>query len=838
MDEAGVTSPGQPVHTPPRRPLGGARPDTTKGRRVLSCGHRHLLTALLSLSAALLCATPAGAEQMRWGFETDSGGWTALGCRAQRTDRAPRAGRWALALSRSFPGTATLARPIKLDVSRRPRVRYHVFAPPAAGATLKTLLFLKSKDGLWYQCERRQPLFPGRWSTVEFDLSPNSAEVQPIGHFRRWGNTAAAEMSQIGIKVYSTRRFEGAVLLDDIRLAEVAAQKTPPPPLAITDFRTSTGVVPRFGKFELTFALNRAFPNPFDPERVAVDAEFTGPDGKKTVMPAFYYQDFARVDRVTKLEHCRLLEDFIPVGAGCWKVRFAPTQPGTYAYVLSVLDQTGVTPRRLTTQPRRFKCVASALKGYVRVAADRQHFEFSSGEPFYPIGHNVHSSNDVSKRNRDLLNIPAQDDHGTKAYDAVFRKMAAHGENLAEIWMASWSLDLEWTGRWKNYFGLGRYNLHHAWKLDRLLELAAQNGIYIHLALENHGKASTFCDPEWRNNPFNEDNGGFLSDCKDFFARRDARQQYKKKLRYIVARWGYSTQIMGFELWSEIDLTGNNWNDHGRPEFLLNKVEWHREIARYFKQINHRRHLLTTHYSGTYGRVQAPIARLPELDYLALDAYRKQGDIAQLLYRTQRALESYGKPFLVTEFGGSPMGTNLSRLEADLHSGLWAAYMMNHAGSPLLWWFMYIDRKHKYPHYRALANFAKGEDRRNRKLTTQPVTAAGANAKMVRGFALRNRTSAYLWIYDRRSALDMPGPDNAYALTGVSVTLTGFEPGGYTVEFWDTYRGSVVKSANVIVEAGSLTLTLPDAKNDIAVKVKPSRGARNGVPSSHKTKEY
>ena len=42
--------------------------------------------------------------------------------------------------------------------------------------------------------------------------------------------------------------------------------------------------------------------------------------------------------------------------------------------------------------------------------------------------------------------------------------------------------------------------------------------------------------------------------------------------------------------------------------------------------------------------------------------------------------------------------------------------MLDHVGTPLLWWFMYIDSHKKYSHYKALANFARGEDLRNRGL--------------------------------------------------------------------------------------------------------------------------
>ncbi len=763
------------------------------------------------------CALSRGED---WSFEEDTGGWTALGCSISRVDRAAKDGSWCLAVSRRFPGTATITRPLLFDANKTSRVSYHVLAPKSAGPVVKTLLFLKNKDGLWYQCVRPWPLYPGAWCRVEFDLSPSSSQVVPFGHFRRWSNAAAAEMETVGIKFFSEHRFDGEVLVDDIRIEGEDRRQ----PLAITDFRPNKAQVPRFDKFELTFDLNRSFANPFDPELIAVDAEFTDPQGRKLAVPGFYHQDFVRVDRVTKLAKRRLLEGLVPVGPGRWKVRFAPDTVGRYSYVVRVVDRTGVVAKRLTTRPRRFTCVDSSRKGYVRVARDGRYFEFSTDQPFYPIGHNVHSPNDISPRNCQLLKMKPADDRGTKAYEDIFRKMAAHGENLAEVWMASWSLDIEWTGRWKNYFGLGRYNLHNAWKLDRILSIADQHGIYVHLVLENHGKLSTFVDQEWQNNPYSEDNGGFLAGCKDFFSRRDAWAQYKKKLRYIIARWGYSTRIMGLELWSEIDLTGDNWADHQRPDFLSDKIDWHREMTRYIRTIDHRRHLLTTHYSGTYNRVQAPVVQRSGIDYITLDAYRgKQGgNIVRLLERTATTLGHYGKPILVTEYGGSPMGTSQERMEADLHAGIWSAYMMNHAGSPLLWWFMYIDRKDKYHHYKALANFARGEDRRNRKLETARLTVSGPAkfANWASCLALRNNRAAYLWVYDTRSAQEIPDEEDEVELAGLSLSLRGFQPGAYTVEFWDTYKGAVVDRAPKIVERGEMTIRLPTFKFDIALKIK------------------
>ena len=51
--------------------------------------------------------------------------------------------------------------------------------------------------------------------------------------------------------------------------------------------------------------------------------------------------------------------------------------------------------------------------------------------------------------------------------------------------------------------------------------------------LDNHGKASTWCDAEWHDSPYSARNGGFLHSPEDLFRDPVAREVYRKKLRYL-----------------------------------------------------------------------------------------------------------------------------------------------------------------------------------------------------------------------------------------------------------------------------------------------------------------
>lgn len=78
------------------------------------------------------------------------------------------------------------------------------------------------------------------------------------------------------------------------------------------------------------------------------------------------------------------------------------------------------------------------------------------------------------------------------------------------------------------------------------------------LSLLNHGAFSTSTNPEWdRNpyNPYNSVNGGPRDDPACFADHPDAVKYWNQRMRYIVARWEYSPNIMSWEFWNEVNWT-------------------------------------------------------------------------------------------------------------------------------------------------------------------------------------------------------------------------------------------------------------------------------------------
>ena len=772
------------------------------------------LPGAIAAAFALLLGGP-GHPLARWGFEQDTDEWSARECRIQRTSSKASEGGSSLQIDVGFPRPATVSRRAGFDVDLAQAVVYRVYVPADAPEKIGTLFFLKSKDGLWFQHSFEEPLQRGAWNEVCLDISPTSPRLRPVGHHQVWSSVVAHRMEEIGIGLFCDEAFKGSLYLDEV-VVYTAEPKLPP--LAVVGLRESGLEVGRFEKLEVTFDLSQPVTNPFDPDQIRIDATFVGPGGTEATVPAFYYQDFVR-----RLEGGA--EVLTPVGAGAWKVRFAPVALGPHSYFLTVVRGNGDEAERLVTGRRSFTCVESRKRGFVRVCADDPlYFEHEDGGWFYPIGHNVHSPSDPSPRAaaiQSAIGAEPLPDRGTFAYDELFRKMADNGENFAEVWMSAWWLAIEWLKDWKGYDGLGRYNLENAWKLDYLLGLAERHDLYLHLVIDNHGKCSTWCDAEWHDNPCNERNGGFLASPEDYFRSPAARELHRKRLRYIVARWAYSTRIAGFELWSEIDLVGDSWDFHDKEPRAAPKVAWHTEMADYLARIDPWRHPVTTHFSTDYRRIKSYLAALSGLRYLTCDAYKlRDRPIVDVILKTAETLNAYAKPGFVTEYGGKPFGEqSIPGLRADLHAGLWATYMTHTAGAPLLWWFQFIDRDDLYWNFKALAAYHRGEDRRGGGLERRAAEFPAGHPDLD-ALCLQNDRMAYAWVYSKSAMESMPEPAKAPLFQGIQVRLGGFQEGVYHVEIWDTWEGVAVAAFDLTTSAGQLTIRLPDFRTDCALKIK------------------
>jgi len=576
----------------------------------------------------------------------------------------------------------------------------------------------------------------------------------------------------------------------------------------ILDISINSNTVGLYEKFEVTFRLSSTYDNPFDPNEVDVRGLFITPSGETLTVPGFYYQDFTR--RLDDNDY----EQFDPQGDPVWKIRFAPQKIGRYSYHIEVADSSG-TSRSGTFY---FDAIMSDSQGFVRISSPTSDFfRFDSGEFFMPLGQNI------------AWTWTAVQDRGTYDYQKYMQRMQSNQENALRMPMVPENAALEWVpypynyGVWLYYSGVvGEYNMAGAWKLDYLIDLAREKDIWIVLCFSQTRDLrvhSTTESVDWRSNPYNAANGGPLTSPRQFFSSGEARDFYERRLRYIIARWGYSTNVLAWQLFNEID-----WlilSEHYSSMDVENVISWHREMAEYIAQIDAFDHLITTSTASPVRWWPSDswffrLWELSELDIVDQHLYNFpdfEDNTVQNIRNTLNALRAnLSKPCCIWEWGLDVEG-DLDRADTHgigIHNALWASTMSRSSALP--WYWEHIDSNGLYHHFNALAKYLVGED-----LEAEAFKEADleVNNSTLEALGLSNGSKFLLWVHDKRSVHKNPYPPT---VTGGSIGVIGMRDAHYQIEIWDTYDGTILESRSSVCSGGMLTINLPDFKRDIAVK--------------------
>jgi hypothetical protein len=586
------------------------------------------------------------------------------------------------------------------------------------------------------------------------------------------------------------------------------------------------GAVPRFNKFEITFNLSTTYSNPYDPDEIQVDGYFTSPGQDTSIQPGFYYQDY----EVTSVGG---IETYTPSGDPVWKVRFSPSQLGTYQYYLRANDQNGVS----TTIIYTFNVVASEIPGFINVSeTNPRYFEFDNGAPFIGFGLNVASW--AGERRR------------ISTYEYYINRMGENKANLARVWMTNSGREQNWILSIQDSELGSDYNLEEAWAFDNILDLAFQKGVYFLLTLDDVNQYTY----NWPDNLYNSARGGPCTYRSAIFTDPQARVFQERIFRYIVARWGYSPNILSWELFNEIDEL--QWSDlsHWNWQALLN---WHAGMADYLDTIDAHHHLINTS-TGSF-KLYPDLYGLAQMDHAQIHFYYVPGccdyapsdpagrDIANLTryyaYRLYNSVE--GKPGLIGEFGLLGADWSPSPLpDADdqgvhLHNGLWSALMSGMAATGLSWhWdFHHSNDPAWWRHYAALAGYF--EDLSTTNLTVlKPLNVdfslpGGDDSRadvftstnpQLRVMGLSNGFGVYAWVQNKNHTWWNYTQNIAVAPQSGTLTVRNLTPSGlYILEKWDTYSPThqIISQESVIAQPdGSLEINIVSLQNDLAFKLR------------------
>jgi hypothetical protein len=243
----------------------------------------------------------------------------------------------------------------------------------------------------------------------------------------------------------------------------------------------------------------------------------------------------------------------------------------------------------------------------------------------------------------------------------------------------------------------------------------------VQVTLQHHGQYSSTIgsdvDPNWEQNPYNVANGGFLSNATNFFTDPIAMKLTKRKLRYIVARWGYSTSVMGWELFNEVQFT-----DAANAGQWTNIETWHNTMAAFLRSQDYYRHLITSS------------SELTEPIWDETDYYQHHDYPSDLISGIQ------GAPTISASQRHGPDYSGECGIDFTPHVGLspplWAGIMAAQSADAMPWYWDTIDPNNDYFLIQAAADFITASGIADEDVLAQstPATTGGGLGPLIFAF--------------------------------------------------------------------------------------------------------
>jgi hypothetical protein len=540
--------------------------------------------------------------------------------------------------------------------------------------------------------------------------------------------------------------------------------------------------------------------------------------GKIYNVPAFYIQDAVPDEKLNKYV---TTETEWP-----WRVRFAV--PDTGSWQCNIL--TGETVQMSVPQFSgiAFECVAGKNHGYLNVASNHNHFQYTDGTPFFALGQNIAWADEPI-----LHGYPGPVPAYNCGYYDVYHYMnnlADNGGNYVRIYMAHWSTGIEWET-------IGVYDQTHAVALDSILEIAEARGLHVQLALDlSVGTGINIPKDQWSpyRKSFEKENGT----AADFLNDSSALKAIDNYIRYVYARWAFSPAVSSIEILSE----QNYWDGYGEHEIYFRNFITHVNTLLRNELGDHVHMLSTSCGEKKYADVFSnPALSFCDLHYYSNKFYsnKKRFEIIH-----DRAYTKSDKPFLFGETGminGPENNSDADDFEhcndINYHNTFWATMFMGDAGCGIYWWQWKSDenRKNNFPALRyfldsvAGSTFYSGESKMwegNGLETFYKISSSGDSAV---GWI---HNQSYWWgnmMTDCRDRFgkekflpkDNDKTDKPESRAGKKIKISGLEHQRYyLVGFYDTRNAKHQMSTTTAMSNrhGVIYLRMPDVP-DCAFKV-------------------
>jgi len=396
------------------------------------------------------------------------------------------------------------------------------------------------------------------------------------------------------------------------------------------------------------------------------------------------------------------------------------------------------------------------------------------------------------------------------AYDDHFRHAAAAGEQFLRLHFTDMP-----PGERAGEIDAG---MLRAW--DEVLDAAEKQGLAVLPVLgvwadwNDGSKQETWS--RWDRNPFNAAQGGPAKRPDELFDDTPCRQLWLKRLEAFVRHWSHRRLIVGWEIFSELDLVTGATEERavlfaeGAAAVIRATDPWKRPVTASQAGLNEWPKLLQS----------------SALDFVEIHPYADGvfgGRLDDLIIAAVRErLERYGKPVLLGECGlasAPPRGTLTvaPRAEVGIRHAIWASMVSGAMNGRMLWWedgYDQFEQADLCRHYHWIAApaaaFVRGVDYTGFRPVPAELSAG------LKGALIGNDQLRLGWFRDVRcDPPDWP----LLPVTGQTVTLEA-SGDSWQVEFFDPATGQSTGGSRLAVHEHRVRIVLPEFQGSVAVRMK------------------
>lgn len=392
-------------------------------------------------------------------------------------------------------------------------------------------------------------------------------------------------------------------------------------------------------------------------------------------------------------------------------------------------------------------------------------------------------------------------------------------------------------------------NQRDAYALDKVLELAKANDIYIKaVVLEKSDDVFRILNFDGSKSP-SRNTENFWGNGREDGGKTQVRYLQEAWWRYLQARWGYSPNIHSWELVNE-GPPGPRDNGHWILADEFAKF-MHCEVFSIpaggdcaYDHPND--HLVTTSFWGgfPYHFWLNTSGKYPDMDYVDIHLYAEEGSPAftdAALFTEQLSMlrgaaqpGGAGKPVMRGEFAWKFSGEDLFAKNADggvwLHNLIWAGInpggLIEHffAGGAFTGQLYRLDGDAASFDHRAVFKpyylFIRDIPLNNGKYQDAQAKVTNPGLRVL-GQKDLSSGRAHLWI--QNSSLTWKKVVEKTEIPGISgtVLISGFPPNTiFKVEYWDTTTGGITLTEPIESDqTGEIEIKIEDLRTDLAVKI-------------------